>query len=158
MIPHTITLQMVHRQREQQLIQAIQEVATGEVSHDTTTFIRSLSRPLSGVVRPVKLCARNEMVDDINRQGILEWPGELYEFKSIDEGTQSFLTNRVTAPKILWLKKGAPVILLRNISDQLVNGLQGYIHAINGDGPVIAFPALDTKIPLKKTRFSGNCT
>ncbi|XP_053401701.1 ATP-dependent DNA helicase PIF1-like [Mercenaria mercenaria] len=51
-------------------------------------------------------------------------------------------------------KKGAPVILLRNLSDKLVNGLRGHVYDIYEIGPVVEFPTLSIKVPLEKLRFS----
>ncbi|XP_052778029.1 uncharacterized protein LOC128215381 [Mya arenaria] len=62
-------------------------------------------------------------VDDFNRQHILENAGEQFEFKSSDSGAQKQL-DRIMAPKVSWIKVGVPVILLRNISTTLVNGLR----------------------------------
>ena len=42
------------------------------------------------------------------------------------------------APRILMLKVGAPVILLKNLSAELVNGLQGVVHEVS-ENPVVNF-------------------
>ncbi|XP_053402931.1 ATP-dependent DNA helicase PIF1-like [Mercenaria mercenaria] len=101
----------------------------------------------------VKLFSRNDQVDDFNRQSIVEFPGQLYEFKSDDEGDLKYL-NKILAPETLWLKIAAPVILLRNLSDRLVNGLRGNIYDITDSGPIVEFPSLNLKMPLEKVRFS----
>ena len=46
-------------------------------------------------------------------------------------------------------------MLLRNLSDKLVNGLCGQVCDITEEGPVIEFPSLNVKIPIVKIRFSG---
>ena len=52
-------------------------------------------------------------------------------------------------------KKGAPVMLLRNISNNLVNGLQGTVYDLTERGPTIEFPSLNMKLPMTKLTFSG---
>ncbi|XP_052271465.1 uncharacterized protein LOC127872172 [Dreissena polymorpha] len=152
-IPHRIILREVVRQSEPHLIKAIKEAADGEMSIDSINFIKTLERPLTDASDCVKLFSRNEKVDQHNRDCILEYPGELYEFKSHDDGDRHFL-EKMIAPKILWLKIGSPVMLLKNISDKLVNGLQGHVHSITDMGPVIEFTSLQTKLQLEKHRFA----
>jgi hypothetical protein len=84
----------------------------------------------------------------------VDFPGELYEYKSTDEGDRKFL-NKILAPQTLWLKKGAPVMLLHNLSDKLVNGLRGTVVDITESGPVVEFPSLNMKMPMEKITFSG---
>ncbi|XP_060604230.1 uncharacterized protein LOC132757057 [Ruditapes philippinarum] len=50
--------------------------------------------------------------------------------------------------------KGAPVMLLRNLSDKLVNGLRGTVVDITESGPVVEFPSLNMKMPMEKITFS----
>jgi hypothetical protein len=45
----------------------------------------------------------------------------------------------LTVPKTLLLKIGIPVILLRNLTDRLVNGLRGVIYDIYDEGPTVEF-------------------
>ncbi|WAR26397.1 PIF1-like protein, partial [Mya arenaria] len=58
------------------------------------------------------------------------------------------------APKKLWLKKGAPIILIRNLTGKLVNGLQGTVHDITENGLIIDFPSCKLKVPIEKMKFS----
>ena len=153
-LPHRVVLTEVVRQSESKLITAIREVAVGNISPETETFLNSLSRPLSTDDETVKLFSRNEQVDEFNRRKVIEFPGQLYEFQCADEGDQKYL-NKMLAPKTLWLKKGAPVILLRNMSEKLVNGLRGHVHDITETGPVIEFPSLKVKVPIEKMKFSS---
>jgi ATP-dependent DNA helicase PIF1 len=141
-LPHRVKLTEVIRQTEKELIKAIQEIANGIVSIETEVFMKGLTRPLPCDTDSIKLFARNEQVDVYNRNRIIDFPGQLYEFRSADEGHQKHL-NKILAPKTLWLKIGAPVILLRNLSNKLVNGLRGNIHDISETGPVVEFPSLN---------------
>ncbi|XP_045167554.2 uncharacterized protein LOC123530842 [Mercenaria mercenaria] len=153
-LPHRVTLTEVRRQSEKDLIKAIHEVANGNVTKETETFIHGLSRPLPCDTESITLFARNEQVDEYNRNRIIEFPGQ-FEFQSSDEGDQKHL-NKILAPKTLRLKKGALVILLHNLSDKLVNGLCGHVYDICETGPVVEFkfPTLSIKVQLEKLRFS----
>jgi hypothetical protein len=50
--------------------------------------------------------------------------GEMKVYHSQDEGSQHYL-NKFVAQKNLGLKINCPVMLIRNLSDTLVNGLLG---------------------------------
>lgn len=156
-IPHTIVLSEVLRQRDNLFIKVLQEVSTGVLSQDSVDFVRHLDRPLhlEDDKDSVKLFATNDQVDDFNRQNLLKMSGSVYEFVSEDTGKTAYL-NHVLAPHKLWLKVGAPVILLRNISDKLVNGLRGEVLNISEEGPFVAFHSVGIKVPIKKVKFTGN--
>lgn len=62
--------------------------------------------------------------------------------------------HKITVQSILWLKRGLPGILLRNFSNELVNGLKGTVVRFEPDGPVIEFQDGVT-IVVKRTLFSG---
>lgn len=158
-IPHKITLTDVFRQSECELINAIQEVAVGEVSSESKKFMEKLNRPLSDRDSSdgdssIKLFATNDRVDDFNRDSILKFSGPVYEFVSNDIGEKRYLSH-ILAPHILWLKIGAPVILLRNLSTKLVNGLSGTIFDIKDNIPVVEFPSVNLKVPVQRVKFSG---
>lgn len=72
-------------------------------------------------------------------------------YRSEDNGQCHSLDNYV--PKDLNLKVGAPVILTVNISDHLVNGLQGQVITLDDDGPTVLFAANKT-VKLQKYSFT----
>ena len=153
--PHRVILTDVIRQSEPLLIQAISEISLGKVTDEMLSYMNSLNRPLEDNTRTsVKLFARNDLVDDFNRNSIIHWPGQLVQCKAIDSGERKYL-DRILAPKTLWIKEGCPVILLKNLSDKLVNGLQGKVVSTNEKGPTIEFPSIGLTTLLKTERFSG---
>ncbi|XP_060594248.1 ATP-dependent DNA helicase PIF1-like, partial [Ruditapes philippinarum] len=153
--PHRVVLEENMRQSESKLMQTINGVFDGHVSPDMENFIAKLNRPLDNLTsHTVKLFARNDLVDDYNRQCLLEFPGSMYEYKSEDSGNASDLS-KISVPSILWLKIGCPVILMRNLSNQLVNGLQGFVKDIlEGSGPVIEFPSINITRTIPKISFT----
>ena len=67
----------------------------------------------------------------------------MYVFTSEDMGDTHFL-NKFLAPKNLGLKQNCPVMLLTNISDQLVNGKIGKVSNIAGDDILVEFLVNET--------------
>jgi ATP-dependent DNA helicase PIF1 len=110
--PHRIQLQTVYRTADKDLLQAIHGVFTGQLTEETVNFIDTLKRPLEGNENDIKLFANNNVVDEYNIDCINNFPGELHEFLSTDEGDKKYLQN-ISAPHHLWLKIGCPVILLQ---------------------------------------------
>jgi hypothetical protein len=72
------------------------------------------------------LLGTNFDVEYINQEKLDEMiPGQSKYFRSTDAG-RSELLRSCAACKVLTLKVGAPVILIRNISEGLYNGVQVY--------------------------------
>ena len=72
---------------------------------------------------------------------IFFFTGEMVKFEATDVGEERFLS-RCNALQTLYLKVGAPVILLVNLSSQLVNGLQGVVKKISLDSVLVLFESL----------------
>ncbi|WAR18361.1 PIF1-like protein [Mya arenaria] len=144
MFSHKIVLNDNVRTKDEQLMKLITEVFSGGISADSEKFLASLKRPLPvyQASDSIKLFAKNDLVDDFNRTSLLDYPGDLYQFKSTDSEDISGIRT-ISAPEILWVKVGCPVILLQNLSDKLVNGLVGRIHSISVEtGPYNMIPSL----------------
>ena len=58
-----------------------------------------------------------------------DFPGQKYEYRSNDNGQINEL-DKVIAPRTLWLKRDCPVVLIRNLSSVLVNGLCGTVKKL----------------------------
>ena len=124
--PHKIKLNIIHRQDDINLIKCINEMEIGEPSDETIAFLLSLSRPIQNQVSSVNLFSRNLYVDLFNYNKLETLPGELKVYQSVDEGSSHYLA-KFMAPKNLGIKVGCPVMLVKNLSDTLVNGLQGTV-------------------------------
>ena len=59
-------------------------------------------------------------------------------YHSQDEGSQHYL-NKFVALKNLGLKINCPVMLIRNLSDTLVNGLRGVVKKLDTDSIEVKF-------------------
>ena len=141
---HRIHLNEIFRQNEETLINLIHVLSHGRISQedqDVRELLLSLKRPLTDESDVTQLYAKNLLADIYNRDCILQLPGDLYTFSSTDTGDARDLQDLVV-PKMLWLKVGAKVVLLRNLSDVLVNGLQGIVETISQDVIRVYFPTI----------------
>lgn len=157
LLSHRIILDEVVRQKDKEFIKVIKETCAGSVSQTSIDFIKTLDRPLNinNDFDSVKLFSTNDLVDDFNRNELLKMNGPVYEYISTDMGKINYL-NHVLAPHKLWLKVGAPVILLRNLSNKLVNGIRGHVTKISEDGPIVDFKSVGVNTQIKKIKFTGN--
>lgn len=77
--------------------------------------------------------------------------GESTSSVAEEDGEQKYL-RKTDANKVLVLKEGAPVMLIRNLSETLVNGLLGIVLQLEDDGRTVKFE--DKIITLSKVTFS----
>ncbi|WAR18194.1 LOW QUALITY PROTEIN: PIF1-like protein [Mya arenaria] len=148
--PHRVILKETIRQNEESFIKAINEISHGRSSHESKQFILKLSRPLTVQEgsRSIKLFSRNDYMITIGNV-LSNFPGTIFEFQSTDTGRAKDLA-KLTAPWLLWIKKSCPVILLRNLSKTLVNGLSGYVCEVDDSEPVINFPSVNLVTRISK--------
>lgn len=62
----------------------------------------------------------------------MDYNGDLITCNSIDTGDESEM-RKVVVPKCLHLKLGCPVMLVKNFSTKLVNGIQGTVLSTGKD-------------------------
>ena len=148
---HKIMLTEVVRQDQVRLIQAINELEQGIPSSDTNQLMKDLARSLPPGDTPVVLCAENFQVDCHNSTMLRTLPGLEVTYTSEDYGEKNKL-KKILAKKVLTLKEGSPVMLLKNMSSELVNGRMGTVIKLEVDGPTVKFG--NTVIKLTKQSFS----
>ena len=154
---HRVFLKEIFRQTNQDLINCVNNLSKGLLNEESEEFVRRMARPLnSASEEPLKLFSNNLLTDIYNRDAILKLPGDLYSFDSTDTGEETHL-QELTAPQTLWVKKGAKVMLLRNLSDTLVNGLRGVVWDIKDDSIYVYFPSIDSVSRLERMSFTGKC-
>lgn len=132
MLPHKLQLNSVFRQKEPDLVQAVNELCMGNPSAETIKLLKSLGRPLPSTIKPVFIFGTNFDVSYYNMEQLQQLPGPLHTCKSIDDGDRKYL-KRCTAPHLLPLKLNCKVIVLRNLENGLVNGLSGVVTHIEDD-------------------------
>lgn len=131
-IDHTIGLTEVFRQRDPVFAQMLNEMRLGRISDQTTQKFKSLCRPLQfddGLEVTELFPTRNE-VENSNERRLRALPGKSFRFESYDSGDPAIrdrLLQNMMAPKVLELKKGAQVMLIKNMDETLVNGSLGTV-------------------------------
>lgn len=116
------------RQTDEEFISNLLKIRLGVCDEDTTEYFTSLSRDLvyTDSIEPVRLFALRKHVDTYNSARLERIDNPLRTFISTDNGQSSTLVH-CPAPRELSLKKGCQVMLVRNISDSLVNGTVGTV-------------------------------
>ena len=151
--PHTVYLKENFRTKEHMLINAIHEVNIGHPSQSTMQYIKSLPLPNSETLS-LKLFATNDLVTDYNRKCLLEMIGDICQYTAKDKGSSTPL-KACQAERHIWLKVGVPVVLIRNLTDVLVNGMQGTITALAKEGPTVTFPSINITTRISRVNFAG---
>lgn len=118
-------------------------------------MLEKLKRPLPPGPT-AKLFALNYDVEKCNSDHLLDMDGEMVRYEAADEGDEKFLT-RCNGLQILYLKIGAPVILIVNLSSKLVNGLRGVVKKLNKDSVVVNFESIQKEETIFPYRFSVFC-
>jgi ATP-dependent DNA helicase PIF1 len=117
------------RQTDTEFISNLANIRVGVCDKTTTEYFNSLSRDLtySDGIEPVRLFAMRKDVDSYNLRRLEQIDSTLRSFDSTDTGPVSALAH-CPVPSKLHLKKGCQVMLVRNISESLVNGTVGTVR------------------------------
>ena len=130
--PHRIILKQVHRQKDLQLIKAINQLCVGSPSYKSLDLVRSLKRPLSEDCQPTYIYGTNADADYQNELCLEKLTGHKRTYYSRDTGKTKCLW-QCQAPKYLCLKLNCKVIVLRNMENGLVNGISAYVRHMDTD-------------------------
>lgn len=131
-IKEYICLRTVYRQSDKDFIIALAKTRIGHMDEPTVTLLNSLSRDLSpqDEGEPVNLYATRIKAEEYNSKKLLEIEGSTYEYDADDSvkprASSDILKQCPALPSII-LKKGAQVMLIRNLNNDLVNGTVGII-------------------------------
>ncbi|KAJ5152194.1 ATP-dependent DNA helicase PIF1 [Penicillium capsulatum] len=136
-IQHTILLTHVFRQRDPEFASMLNEMRLGKITPQTIEAFRKLSRPLQfdDELEATELFPTRNEVENANSARMSRLSGEMMTFKAVDSGTiqdpqhREKLLSNCMAPQVMNLKKGAQVMLIKNMEDTLVNGSIGRVVA-----------------------------
>ncbi|KAL1844399.1 hypothetical protein VTJ49DRAFT_78 [Mycothermus thermophilus] len=128
-IDHTIGLTEVFRQRDPGMLN---EMRLGKISDETVRSFQALSRPLTfdDGIEVTELFPTRQEVDSSNQRRLKALTGKVYRYDAIDTGDPKIrdrLLANMMAPPSIELKKGAQVMLIKNMDDTLVNGSLGTV-------------------------------
>lgn len=141
-LQHTITLTTIYRQRDPVLASMLNEIREGNVSQETINTLRGLDRPLEISTEDgpeaTELYPTRQQAEDANLARLENLSGPLKKYSAEegglvqDDSARKKLLKTCMAPEVLHLKKGAQVMLLKNLrfknsGGQLVNGSQGVV-------------------------------
>jgi ATP-dependent DNA helicase PIF1 len=89
---------------------------------------------------------RREEVENANQNRMRKLSGQTMTFAAVDSGVQDLnvrknLLANFIAPETLELKKGAQVMLIKNIDSQLVNGSLGIVQSFMDEGTFFTYKA-----------------
>ncbi|KAK6822549.1 hypothetical protein PG987_014094 [Apiospora arundinis] len=131
-IDHTIGLTQVFRQRDPDFANMLNEMRLGRISEETVQTFKQLSRPLTfdDGLDVTELFPTRQEVDRSNEQRLRNLPGQTRRFDSADTGNPEIrdrLLENMMAPKAIELRKGAQVMLIKNLDETLVNGSLGKV-------------------------------
>ena len=130
--PHRFILKQVHRQKDVQLIKAINELCVGSPSRITLDLVRSLKRPLPEDCDPTYIYGTNADANYQNELCLEKVPGNSRTYYSRDKGKTKHL-RKCQSPKYLCLKINCKVLVLRNMDNGLVNGISAYVRHMEND-------------------------
>lgn len=133
-IEHTILLTHVFRQKDPVFAGMLNEMRLGKLSPTTITNFNRLSRPLDfqDDIEATELFPTRMEVDNANQQRMRMLSGQEMKFEAVDSGVSDLtVRNKMLAnfmaPEVISLKKGAQVMLIKNMDTALVNGSLGKV-------------------------------
>jgi hypothetical protein len=142
-----------YRQNEPELRHILDEFRSGNLSEHTMDFIKThLTRPLNcDPFDVVRLFPHKDKVSEANDKFLVMLPGEQHVYHAYDTGSSQAL-QKCPAPRNLLLKLKARVVLIKNLSEKLVNGLRGSVVRFIGSNPLVQFDNCEVQL-LKEEMF-----
>ncbi|KAJ8311488.1 hypothetical protein KUTeg_010843 [Tegillarca granosa] len=113
-------------------------VYKGDLPRETHDLLCRLGRPLPPGPEPIRLCARTFDCFMYNAMKLIDLDADEIVYNAVDDGDVSKL-EKLPVPKTLHLKTGCPVMLLKNLSVKLVNGLRGTVTGMSSNGVTVNF-------------------
>jgi len=136
----TILLRQVHRQKDKELVDLLQDIRVNRLTQSSEATLRKAMqnnlRNDKGI-EPTRLYSLNRNVDEVNNMKLRLLPGPVHRYKAIDWAADSSFgeafSKHCSMQDQLDLKVGAQVILLKNIDVEggLANGSRGVVTALD---------------------------
>jgi len=135
-IEHTIGLHHVFRQKDPIFAGMLNEMREGRLTPASVAEFQKLARPLPASddnIEATELFPTRQEVERANQLRMNQLSGQTYPFHARDGGTvtekerRDKLLQNCMVPETVYLKKGAQVMLVKNMDDSLVNGSLGKV-------------------------------
>jgi ATP-dependent DNA helicase PIF1 len=135
-IEHTIGLHHVFRQKDPIFAGMLNEMREGRMSAASIANFKKLDRalpPSDDNIEATELFPTRQEVDRANTVRMQQLHGKPFSFEARDGGTvinkeqRDRLLQSCMVPEVVHLKKGAQVMLVKNLDDSLVNGSLGKV-------------------------------
>lgn len=142
------------RQRDSKYLKILNDIRSASVNSQTKKILKSrYQAKIKGNLKPINLYTHNVDVDQENRKKLDKIDAKPYRFAMRTEGVGpliKMLKQGCLAPQQLVLKKGAPVMFVKNdFNKGYVNGTLGKVADFNGNKPLIKTKD-NKKIPVDK--------
>ncbi|SJX62951.1 related to PIF1-DNA helicase involved in mitochondrial DNA repair and telomere length control [Sporisorium reilianum f. sp. reilianum] len=133
-VQHKVNLTQVFRQKDESFVTMLNEMRFGKLSQKTIDAFRKLERVprYDDDIVPTELFPMRQEVDRANMERLNALQSESQSYRAQDGGTlmgeqrERILANSIALP-VLHLKKGAQVMLIKNLDETLVNGSVGKV-------------------------------
>ncbi|KAL1297731.1 hypothetical protein AAFC00_006271 [Neodothiora populina] len=134
-IEHTIGLHHVFRQKDPVFAGMLNEMREGRLTPSSIKAFSQLSRPIEyeDSIDSTELFPTRNEVERANGSKMSQLVGEVQTYEARDGGAitdkvmRDKLLQNCMAPETIHLKKGAQVMLIKNIDETLVNGSLGQV-------------------------------
>ncbi|SNX84453.1 related to PIF1 - DNA helicase involved in mitochondrial DNA repair and telomere length control [Melanopsichium pennsylvanicum] len=131
---HKVNLTQVFRQKDESFVTMLNEMRFGKLSQKTIDAFKKLERvpTYDEDIVPTELFPRREDVDRANMDRLNALQTESQSYRAQDGGSlvgearERVLQNSIALP-VLHVKKGAQVMLIKNLDETLVNGSVGKV-------------------------------
>ncbi len=142
-----IELTQVFRQREMAFKKLLEQVRMNQMDYDSLEELNSRAEiEVPNDLQAINLCTTNAIAERINKEKLVQLPGEFYRFMAKIGG--KYKESRYPTDDLLQLKENAQIMFIRNDYEKdYVNGTLGRIARINGDEVYVEY--LDTKGNLR---------
>lgn len=131
----TIELQKVHRQKDADFLEILNEVREDRITMESLQRLNSRVNAFESDDDVIRLTTHNHQADSVNASKLAMLPDKPSMFEAEIEG--EFPENSYPADRVLTLKKGAQVMFVRNDPEgRFYNGKIGIVESITSGGIV----------------------
>ncbi len=160
-IDHTIGLHHVFRQKDPVFAGMLNEMREGRMSQSSIEAFRALNRPLNfnDEIEATELFPTRNEVESANFNRLRNLQGQEFVFEArdggaiVDKAQRDKLLQNCMAPESITLKKGAQVMLIKNVDESLVNGSLGKVIGFMDEKKFDSYQEAEENLPSSTNGF-----